>query len=66
MTPIMFFTDDITINAHSATDKVMLGLSSIGDFIEYYGTSSVRVYEVGNELHIEVVGSNKFMTGPEL
>ena len=64
MKPIMFFTDDITINTHSATNKSHLGLMSIGDFIESIDSPLIRVFELeSGELHIEAVATNDFMTG---
>jgi hypothetical protein len=64
MKPVMFFTDDITINTHSATNKSHLGLMSIGDFIESIDSPLIRVFELeSGELHIEAVATNDFMTG---
>lgn len=66
MKAIPFFTDDITLNVHSATNKSHLGLSTIKDFIDEFGPM-IRVFELENgELHVEEVSSNAFMTGVEV
>lgn len=66
MKPIMFFSEEITLNVHSASDKKFLGLHSIKEFIDEYG-QGVRVYELENgELEVQDRASKHFMVGGEV